>query len=491
MDMMELRRQVLMATPHRKTLTGDLVTFDADFVAPMKLTIPMSPVQDLHGYDAPWPPGGGVNLFDVDTATVYARYLTSDNKWSTASDSGSYAFPCQPSTTYTVSASNPSITIFRVAYITATTISGSINAYSQTRLTESGSVTITTGENATYIIIQINKAMTSDKSGLVQIEYGSSMSPYHTYSNICPIDGFTAASISRIGKNFFTGATNDPKTGGATYLRPLGTNNTGKYIFLRAGTYTVTFMVDFSSSIQVGIYHSTNGGSVTMMGSNSSITNRISRTFTTEEDTYHNFYLYGSGIPSNTEYYFQIEKGSAFTSYEIYKGLAVTITFGQTVYSGYFELHEDGSGQIVADYGQYICTGTENLLKWTLWGQTDNYAGRIPLALANGKYVDGAKNAMCNMLESVSNIEMYMAQKTRGVCVSNGGYVTVQVDGITTKEDLLSWMGTNKPQIVYKLSSPLVIPLTAQQVLTLLSTNNVWCDIGQITVDYWTHEVSA
>lgn len=61
----------------------------------------------------------------------------------------------------------------------------------------------------------------------------------------------------------------------------------------------------------------------------------------------------------------------------------------------------------------------------------------------------------------------------------------------TTLSGLKALVGTDGIEICVELATPITIPLTASQILTLLSTNNVWCDIGQITVDYWSHEVSA
>lgn len=48
-----------------KTVTGAIVTFVTSKAAPLiNLTATLSPSQDLHGYDSPWPAGGGANKFD-------------------------------------------------------------------------------------------------------------------------------------------------------------------------------------------------------------------------------------------------------------------------------------------------------------------------------------------------------------------------------------------------------------------------------------------
>ena len=41
-----------------------VASFETNLKHPLKVTVPITPVQDLHGYDAPWPAGGGKNKFD-------------------------------------------------------------------------------------------------------------------------------------------------------------------------------------------------------------------------------------------------------------------------------------------------------------------------------------------------------------------------------------------------------------------------------------------
>ena len=47
------------------TVSGAIASFTTPFAYPLKkLVAQINPVQDLHGYDAPWPAGGGKNKFD-------------------------------------------------------------------------------------------------------------------------------------------------------------------------------------------------------------------------------------------------------------------------------------------------------------------------------------------------------------------------------------------------------------------------------------------
>ena len=194
--------------PEYDTVIGRIVSFITRRAAPLKIEASLSPIQDLHGYDNPWPGGGMGNIFDEANATVYNRWFnTSINTWATASDSTSYAFECEPDTDYVVSCFNTAATLFRVGYITESLTNMTENGpqiYSITRMTASGSVQIHTGNDATYIVMQLPKSMGSTHNAKVFINLGTTVpSTYSPYSNECPISGHTGADVW-----------DDPKHGG-------------------------------------------------------------------------------------------------------------------------------------------------------------------------------------------------------------------------------------------------------------------------------------
>ena len=128
----------------------------------------------------------GKNLFDVDNAVVYSRSINDNTlKYVVASSSRSYAIPCLPNTTYAVSCNNPNITIFRVCYIKDAFIpdTGNLDAYGIQVATASGSFTITTDTDATYLVVQINSAVIAESAGKVQIEFGSVATEYVPYNS--------------------------------------------------------------------------------------------------------------------------------------------------------------------------------------------------------------------------------------------------------------------------------------------------------------------
>ena len=52
-----------------RTVTGNPITFKNAVATPLRqLKVEFSPVQDLHGYDSPWPAGGGKNKAVLDSS---------------------------------------------------------------------------------------------------------------------------------------------------------------------------------------------------------------------------------------------------------------------------------------------------------------------------------------------------------------------------------------------------------------------------------------
>lgn len=183
------------------TATGPIATF-AGAGAPLRGLTAILPLVQL-GSGTPDPsnirpiiPYTGItvnatkkNLFDEATAPIYNRYFYSTGgtyRWRSSSDSRSYIFRCKPSTTYTVTATSASLAIFRAGYITEHDLSSLTTTgpyiYGYTLLTGPGSITVQTGADATYLVIQGTKAVMDARTAGVQVELGSSAATVEAYA---------------------------------------------------------------------------------------------------------------------------------------------------------------------------------------------------------------------------------------------------------------------------------------------------------------------
>ena len=105
------------------------------------------------------------NLFDNETlGTRITAYINVANGiWRQASDSWSVRLPCDKNTTYEFSNNNPNNIIFRCGYVTTEDLPSNVDGtpidipiYSVKETTNNSPITITTGEDAKYLVCQFS-----------------------------------------------------------------------------------------------------------------------------------------------------------------------------------------------------------------------------------------------------------------------------------------------------------------------------------------------
>ena len=189
------------------TASGSIASFVPDATIPTVkgLTVNVEPVQDLHGYDAPWPAGGGKNKLPTinQTQTIAGVTWTLNTDGSvklsgTASSNSVYDFgrdililPAGDYTTFEQSRTGIGITVFKIVSGAASVLKTGGGEFS---LTENTSV---------FVRYVVGSGTTIDTTIYPQIESGSTATSYAPYSNICPISGWTGLSV-------YVGATQDP-----------------------------------------------------------------------------------------------------------------------------------------------------------------------------------------------------------------------------------------------------------------------------------------
>lgn len=187
-----------------QTFSGNPLQFNAPKAHTLKsVKVEFEPKQDLHGYDAPWPAGGGKNIVhfeDVPTTTKNAVTYRIENNilyingTATAGFSISAEAISLGSATYTLSAQTLSGTLGGV--------NNSLNAYSsaQTRYIaafgNTGSGVRTFTDDIARIDMSINNTATFNNAVIgLQLEINASKTFFAPYSNISPISGWTGVDI--------------------------------------------------------------------------------------------------------------------------------------------------------------------------------------------------------------------------------------------------------------------------------------------------------
>ena len=207
--------------------SGEVASFEDGAPYPVKdLTVSIDPVQDLHGYDSPWPAGGGKNLFpypypnfteesklfnDVTITNLGDGRIKLNG---TASNAGAFILMGktqwdqkyeQPAGEYIFSAEfqNTPSTGFSVSFqmtdgsanIEAPVTPGNNNIHRT--FTTGLSMTGNSAARNMYIAIEIGTAFNNAIIGPMIRKAADADSSFAPYSNICPIYGWTGCNLWR------------------------------------------------------------------------------------------------------------------------------------------------------------------------------------------------------------------------------------------------------------------------------------------------------
>ena len=239
--------KLLAAGSQNVTVSGATVEINASKAGPASSVVAqIVPVQDLHGYDAPWPGGGGKNLLQTTGVAKTEAGVT----WTPNADGS-----------VTVSGVASGYTTFVVGYINVTGMTGILTVafnriemlriqFGDIVLYNSSSVMIAvlqpSSTDSSYqvnlddypgvasIAIVLKRAANGEVSGTakVQVVAGTTIPAWSPYSNICPITGHDSVNIT----------VKPPDASGTVYPVSFGAAGTvyGGTIDVVSGVLTVT-----------------------------------------------------------------------------------------------------------------------------------------------------------------------------------------------------------------------------------------------------------
>ena len=482
MELME-RRRILLNTPHINIVTG--LQFVTDMVAPIEsLVISFLPIQDLHGYDSPWPAGGGKNLFDKtanDTNNGYisGKYIKSDGTSITPSSgiewNTSEYIPVLPNTQYTlsglstVSSSAPSIAEYNSnkEFITARPYANN------------PSITITTNASTNWVRVSIQQ----DKINDIQLEVGSTATSYVPYSNICPISGRTGLDVTITGKNLFNGEFVNMGAlvpGGVDPTIARLSNCRSFYIPVKSGTYTISRKTIESNRFRVALTVDVPDSGIECAYIASAASNDALYSITVTVPGGYNYLLVYLSNQSEecTPGNYQVERGSSATAYEPYHGTTYPISWqteAGTVYGGTIDVT---TGALTVTHALYTFDGSSDEV-WTHYTVTQGemFRTRIPerkpgeLTVISGTICDSYK---------VSG----QSDRADGTVSGSSTLVDFINNNYSTTVAWTANLAEHPVNIVCELNTPSTYQLTPQQVLAFKGINNLSMS-GR--VKFWTH----
>lgn len=201
------------------TASGSVANFETDLALPLKsLKADVNAKQDLHGYDRPWPAGGGNNKLDMKvynggsynvsvgtqfTLTESATQFTKSGNNYIASTSASWKY-------FTVCVPVNANSSYYLGYVlSATGTCGYsmylldaehkvLTVYNDTANPTTRNWVITTTNETAYVCIVFTNRSTAINTLTIsepQLVLSSSATPYEPYENICPIEGWSEITL--------------------------------------------------------------------------------------------------------------------------------------------------------------------------------------------------------------------------------------------------------------------------------------------------------
>lgn len=488
--------------------SGSIASFNDGAAMPLKsLKVGIEATQNLHGYDYPWPAGGGKNKFNTTASSGTAGgviYTVNDDGSITVSGTATAgtAFGLGRAR---VNSSMGNVTISGIA--TATNISfNNISLYdSENNViatissgTTASSVTfdLSSYANAYSISISVKRRDNGACSGIIkpQVEIGSTATSFAPYKNECPITGKSAVNEYRHGKNFFDASSvtiadiTFEDSGGTTITK------SGFIYHLPAGSYSAKC---FSEDVQSYIYlriHDKDGHYIDRKALSTTDEGGWRRvSFTLNNGDYIIVYAAGAYITLTSTHMLCIQTDTV-ESYTAYNGTTYTTTLkdGQNNPYEYFgcELVNTNGSQKVnkihncVDLGDYTWAKTTNAIDYVgFYTDITDKLSRSDLDLMCSSYVPTNKSRTQLNDGELGFFNTNTGANMRRLMLRNDNFAEYTEEQVKT--------ALSGVQYYYTLATQEEI---TQDNLTIASGeggNNLWCDTGDILECKYVRDNSA
>ena len=498
-----------------RTTSGSLVHLtDAGAYPVDSLSVGIDPVQDLHGYDAPWPAGGGKNLLPI--TLVGLKSWNTQGTWS--------------NNVYTLNDVTFTISTNTEGYVTKIVLNGTASAGAPLVITEttthndwlgcimngapsgsSGSTSYIAGWNETdstgigvfdfgsgatipntlqdkrfrLYIGNPSGAVNSNRAFYPMIRLASETdATFAPYSNICPIIGHANAVVTRSGKNLLPNeitlsttekdVTFEPTADGGIYIHGTNSGNIWqtricKDYSLKAGNYIISIGNNLPTNALVQIVNrAENYAYYSILSTETSKNFTVTKAM--ENDLRVRIATSGTVTFNNTIYPMIRLASETDDTFETYKGTSVTISLDGTRYGGTID----------------VLTGTltvnEVLAPLTDIRTFTNGSAYLPRIVISQNAVDYGK-AICSHFQNVSssNILTKPGVLVRSVHIIVNLTGEMYATGAEATNAFSAFLTANPNfAVVYPLASPVTVTLDPATLSLLLGENNIWADTGDI-----------
>ena len=458
----------------RDTASGDIVSIVPDATVPklLGLTATINPVQNLRGFDRPWPGGGGVNQYNaeaiaqrtnngititVDNGTITFNGTATANAYFSVDNSG------LPSGDYIFSFNNPVANSgVHVSFHNAN------NEYFGDAPADSVNKTLRLqNREPSTIIIYVTRGVTLTNFVVKpQLESGSIATAFEPYENLCPITGWTGVKVPRTGVNVW----DEEWEVGNINTVGVAVDSTDR---IRTKNYvSVIPGAEYYIKTPIGLNLRLYGRDKEFIGLQSS----VSGNYTIPSGVFFvRFVTPGSSYVGGTTYNNDISVNYPATdhNYHAYSGTVLSVVFSTvagTVYGGIWDVV---NGVLTATRVGVDMGG----LTWRLGSSRAS----LFYAAISGKRPGRANYTLsCYPVKEIAPSQLEDFE-------SSGGVSNTEINIADPRfADAASFKAAMVGQVaVYELATPITYTLTPQEIGVIAEqVNNIWADTGPVDVTY-------
>lgn len=511
----ELRQYIYSFFPQKSLPSAPIhaISDGADGIPIKAMEVAVRAVQDLHGQTSPYPSGGGKNKLGV----TMTRLKTINNGGTWSGNTYTYngvTFVCTATSddyleSVTVSASNATANVL-FTLMAKTDVASKLSALENTAIigsgcpadgntstyylnfqgfatdgigapdTGSGTGTINASSFTTFNTVQIyirvaSGATFSNKVFKPQLCLASASNPttFAPYSNICPISGWSSASVVDNGINQWDEEWEQGNINNSGENAPSNTIIRSKN-YIRISPSTEYYIC--GSGVKPYYYDEYKN----FLNTAASKTNQ---TTTTPAGAYYmRFVQTGTSYGNNIS----INLPSTDTSYHAYNGNIVTIDFGGTVYGGTLKLVSGKEWRFTADrvYIELDSSYSKTIDMVTTGGSTQRFLFREALSVAadTSKTMDVLSNYFVggNTADTPYAARVSVRSPFFDVSISFPAGTFTDVNDFKT-----NWLAGKTLQVVYFIATHRVVEIEADaDTVTQYGDNVFYADCGDSTLTY-------
>ena len=488
--------------PKSQTYEGAVVEFDTAKAKKLKnLIVSLSPIQDLHGYDAPWAGGAGKNKIPLTVDAIKA--LNTTGTWS----ENAYAVSGLTFTVLTDSSNN----------VVGITVSGTASATVQFKLSDDLPLAVGTsyalngcpnsGSGTTYMLRiypSSGSSIATDSGSGATFEYQSGYyaaitvvngtaigtavtfkpmirlasvtdATFAPYSNLCPITGRTWASA------YVNGINQWDEEWELGYLDPSTGGNASSNNCIRSKNYTPIVP---STAYYINVPNDTGvNAKVYFYDINKSFISWATKTneaVSTPQKAYYMRFYMSDAYGTTYNHDVSINLPSTETNYSSYQGNQYSVSFldGEdplTVYSGTVDLV---TGDGVLDMAE-VDLGS------LTWEYQSTYQRFRAESTAQKKTPNATTvaNALCDIYKlTYMNQTRYNIDAVDNIiAIGNTDYIYA-VDTSYNGDANAFKTGVTGHQLCYELAEPIPFHVSPQEIMSLVGHNVVFSPDGDVTV---------